>query len=187
MADSKNPFAFVLQKPRKCLDADFYHSARSFADIDDDMWLYLLDLVPKGRAAYGRRVRQLVEKLSPALRRYFLIRWFDSEWGSEGTEGLCTSPDWLEVLPEMISAFAQLGAVQHAAAIESLPQLVERARRAHTEPEQDALLPLFKRFDRKWKTLARSENLEEMLFKCIKADYTAYLHPSRAPTKELSR
>ena len=111
------------------------------------MWLYLLDLVPKGRTAYGRRVRRLIEKISPALRRYFLVRWFDGEWGSEGMEGLCTSHDWLEVLSEMVAAFAELGAVQHAATIESLPPLVERARRARTEAEQDALLPLFKRLD----------------------------------------
>jgi hypothetical protein len=118
----------------------------------------------------------MIEKLSPALRRYFLVRWFDGEWGSEGMEGLCTSPDWLEVLPEMVAAFAELGAVQHAAMIESLPPLVERARQARTEAEQDALFPQFKRLDRKWKAFERTENLEERIFESIKAEYTPYLH-----------
>jgi hypothetical protein len=177
MAGTENPFAFLLRKPRQCLDAQFYRAARSFADIDDEMWRYLLGLMPKGRGAYGRRVRRLLEKLNPALRRYFLIRWFDGEWGSEGMEGLCTSPDWLEVRSELVRAFAELGAIKHADMIETLPREVERAQRARTEAEQESLLPLFKRLDRKWQNLARTENLEEMLFNSVKADCTPYLHP----------
>ena len=77
MVDSGNPFAFLLRKRSKCLDAPFYRSARSFADIDDEMWLYLLELVPSGRGAYGPRVRRLLAKLSPALSAHFPVhlRW----------------------------------------------------------------------------------------------------------------
>jgi hypothetical protein len=178
MANPENRFAFLLRRPRRCLNVEFYHSARSFADIDDEMWLYLLELVPNGRASYGRRVRRLLAKLSPALGRYFLIRWFDSEWGSEGMEGLCTTPDWLEVRPEMVAAFAELDAVKHAAMIETLPQVVERAQRARTETEQDLFLPLFKRLNRQWANLAKIENIGDMLFNSIKADCTPYLHPT---------
>jgi hypothetical protein len=177
MAIPENRFAFLLRKPRGCLNAQFYRSARSFADIDDEMWCYLLEILPKGRTPYGHRVRRLLRKLSPALGRYFLVRWFDSEWGSEGMEGLCTTPDWLEVRPEMVSAFTELGAVKHAAVVETLPSVVARAQRARTDAEQESLLPVFRRLDRRWENLAKTEDLEKMLFRSVKADCTPYLHP----------
>jgi hypothetical protein len=79
----------------------------------------------------------------------------------------------------MVAAFKELGAERHAAMIETLPALVERAQQASTEGEQDALLPVFKRLDRQWANLAKKEDLEKMLFQSVKADWTPYLHPPK--------
>jgi hypothetical protein len=176
MTGSENPFAFVLKR-RTSLDAPFYSSARSYKDIDDDMWLYLLALVPKEPNSYARQIQRLLRALSPELRRYFLIRWFDSEWGSEGMEGVCTNDEWPELHLEFVPAFAAAGAPKHAELIGRLIPLANAARCAGTEIEQDAFLSKLKAFDRAWDKLSKTEDLGEILFAAIKADCEPYLHP----------
>jgi hypothetical protein len=181
MPVSENRFAFLIRKQHAGLDASFYTSARSFSDVDDDMWPYLLGLVSKGPETHGKRVRRFLEELTPKLRRYFLIRWFDSEWGSEGIEGVCTDEDWFELQSEIVEAFESIGAAKHSELIRGLIPVADAARDARTEKEQNPFVRKFKTFDRQWDKLSNIENLGDMLFADIKADFTPYLHP--APPK----
>src|SRR5436309_2952214 len=85
---NSNPFAFLLNKPRRNLDREFYAKARTFEDLDDPMWLYLLSLVSKRSDSHSDCKTLMLQTLSPELKTYFLVRQFSSERGSGGMEGV---------------------------------------------------------------------------------------------------
>lgn len=173
-----NPFAFILEKPRERLDREFYARAQKFADVDDDMWRYLLNLIPDRGGSYASREKRMVRMLSRPLRIYYFVRKFDGEWGSEGMEGIFTNDDWEAWVPEAIEAFRYLGASRHADLIDRIIPIANQARSCRLESDLDTFASRLRSFDRKWEKLAAGEDFFGVIFEDIQRDPTAYVHPS---------
>jgi hypothetical protein len=179
MADS-NPFSWVLEKPRKNLDREFYNHAKSFEDVDDDMWRYLLNLVPQRGRSFAKRIKPMVQGLSPELRRYFLVRRFHNEWGSGGMESIfLEDEDWREWVPMAIVAYEELGAQQSAELIRRIAGCVPSRHAVMTDAELDKLSDELKAYDPRWQTLAESESVLESIWRDIQHDCTPYVHPPK--------
>ena len=174
-----NPFAFLLKKPRCSLDREFYAKAKTFAEIDDPMWLYLLSLVPKGSHSHASGMARMLRTISPQLKTYFLVRRFSGEWGSGGMEGIfLDDEDWGKWIPEAIVAFRSLGAVRHAKLIERVVCDAEEAYRSRSEAELDRFSIRFKKLDHEWEKLAEVEDFFVVVYEDIQRDATPYLHPA---------
>jgi hypothetical protein len=174
---SANRFAFLLEKPRPSLNREFYVESRRCAELYDEMWTNLLELIPSGAETYERRTQRMLRTLSPELRAYFLIRSFDGEWGSEGMEGTVLADDWEEWLPDTVEAFRALGDNRRADLIERVARLAALAAAASSDEERDSFHPQFKQFDEEWSELSVSEDLFDAIYRNIKSDVRPYLHP----------
>lgn len=177
MNDS-NPFAFILEKPRERLDREFYARAQTFADVDDDMWLYFLSLIPHRGGSYVSREMRMIRTLSRPLSIYYLVRKFDGEWGSEGMEGIFLSDHWEAWVPQTVEAFRYLRASRHADLIDQIIPIANQARSCRLESDLDRFATRLRRLDRKWRNLALVEDFFGVIFEDIRRDVTPYLHPS---------
>lgn len=175
MPDS-NPFSFFLRKPPKKLDRQFYKQARSFEDIEDDMWLYLLNLIPQR----GRSFAKGIQGLSPQLRRYFLVRRFHNEWGSGGMEGIfLDDAHWRDWVPMAVVAYEELGALQSAGLIKRIEYCLPPKKAVTTDAELENLSHKLKAYDSQWESMVDSERVFETIWRDIQHDCTPYVHPPK--------
>ncbi len=80
MAMAAEQPVWVPTPPGK-LTIEFFRTAEAFEDIDDELWIYLCELVADGEVSHELQVKKKLRTLSPELRRYYLARGFDWEQG----------------------------------------------------------------------------------------------------------
>jgi len=171
-------------EPPPRLEMKLYRSARQMSDIDDRMWLYLLSLIKESSENFLIGEQNLVESLSPELRRYYLVRRFDSEWGSGGMAHYFMNENWRHLLPETISAYESIGASEHALVIRRIVPVAESEQARFMRAEKDGKVDEFfdmpsplEDFDGNWQQAGEKFNFLNALFQDIKRNPEPYLHP----------
>jgi hypothetical protein len=152
-------------------------------DVDDGMWTYLCDLIPKDQRPYRVNKAKMLESVSLELKRYYLTRSFDWENGSGGLEScLMHEPDDdVLFLEETIEAYEALGAIKHAGIIrELIPKAQDRLRRigeANARGEEfnydDGL---WDHYEKRWDAVSKEFNFYDAIWKDIQAHPERYTH-----------
>ena len=86
-----------LPKAPDALTINFIDYSNSIDDIDDELWIYLCNLIPDG-LPYEENEQKMLSNINPSLRTYYLTRGFDWNRGSDGLEGcLMKEPEELSL------------------------------------------------------------------------------------------
>jgi hypothetical protein len=172
-----------MPKAPQALTEDFYRSGSCMEDVDDSMWIYLCNLIPKDQRPSRVRIAEMLDSVSPQLKGYYLTRGFDWERGSGGLEScLMHEPeDDVLFLEETIEAYKQLGALKHAAIIRDLiPKARERLQMIN---EADAKGEDFNYddgfwgpYEARWVAASEEFNFYDVIWKDMRAHPEKYTH-----------
>ncbi len=168
------------------LTEEFYRAANDFEDVDTQMWLYLLELIPDDGQSYCERKRAMLNSVSRELKRYFLTRQFDWERGSGGLEA-CLMMQY-EVgedelfIEETIAGFEELGALEYATIIKELipiaRKLNEQIEAAGSRGEEfDFDDSRWEPYENRWNSASNGFNFYSVVWDGIQKDPSKYVHP----------
>jgi hypothetical protein len=164
------------------LTTDFFVNAKTFEDLDDQLWKYLLDQIGHDQRPYRDRVKSMIDDLSPELKRYFLTRQFDWERGSGGLESCMMNDEDDMFIDDTIRAFDELGAKKQADIIRKLVPIarkrfkdIEKAEKAGKEFNFDPCP--FEPFEEQWDKANEQYDFYEMIFRDMKKYPENYCHP----------
>jgi hypothetical protein len=169
--------------PPQALTIDFYRCHTRIEDVDNGMWTYLCALISAEPRAYRLRAGDMLARVSPQLKQYFLVRGFDWVRRSEGLEG-CFMRDPVHdrlFLEETIKAFEALGATKRASILrELIPKARDRWVRIKAAvvegKEFDCGDGFWAPYEAMWDAAEDDRDFHEVIWQDIRAHPERYTH-----------